>query len=172
MKYLLLIFAFLFTGCAVKHAPLQSVESVDLSRYLGTWYEIARYEHSFEKGCLNVSATYARKDNGDISVLNQCTLEDGTLKKAQGVAYAVDATNSKLKVSFFRPFYGNYWILMLDEAYSYAVIGEPSREYFWILSRTPTLSQETLHPILSAMSSLGYKQELLIWTEQNDKATP
>lgn len=170
MKYLLLIFAFLFTGCAVKHAPLQSVEKVDFSRYLGTWYEIARYEHSFEKGCLNVSATYALKDNGDISVLNQCTLEDGTQKKAQGVAYAVDKSNAKLKVSFFRPFYGNYWILMLDEAYTYAVIGEPSREYFWILSRTPSLEQKTLDSILSAMPSLGYTKELLIWTKQNDNA--
>lgn len=172
MKYLWLILAFFFTGCAVKHPHLETVKEVNLTSYLGTWYEIARYEHSFEKGCQNVSATYAQKDNGTISVLNQCTLEDGTHKKAQGVAYAVDESNSKLKVSFFRPFYGNYWVLMLDDAYSYAVIGEPSREYFWILSRTPTLEQKILDTITLAMPKFGYKKELLIWTKQNDEPTP
>ncbi len=144
MRYVLLLFAFWFAGCSMKSPPLDTVSKVDINRYLGTWYEIARYEHSFEVGCEEVSATYTLRDDGDIKVLNQCTLEDGTKKEAQGVAYATDESNSKLKVSFFRPFYGNYWILMLAEDYSYAVIGEPKREYFWILSREQKMDEGSL----------------------------
>jgi apolipoprotein D and lipocalin family protein len=167
MRYIALLFAFLFAGCSLKSPPLDTVAKVDINRYLGTWYEIARYEHSFEVGCDEVSATYSLRDDGDIKVLNKCTLQDGTKKEATGVAYATDTTNSKLKVSFFRPFYGNYWILMLADDYSYAVIGEPKREYFWILSREAKMDEQSLQKVLDAMPKLGYKQELLIWTKHN-----
>lgn len=167
IKILLTFITLFFVGCSSHNAPLKTVEKVDINQYLGTWYEIARYEHSFEKGCSNVSATYSLQADGKISVLNSCTKEDGKINKANGIAYALDESFSKLKVSFFRPFYGNYQILMLDEDYRYAVIGEPSREYFWILSRTKVLDKSTLEYIQNKMPSLGYSTSKLIWTKQN-----
>lgn len=167
MKYLLtILMTLLFVGCSsTPNKPLPTVKTVDINRYLGTWHEIARYEHSFEKGCSNVNATYSLRDDGKIKVVNRC-LKDGKVDEAIGKAYAVDETNSKLKVSFFGPFYGNYWILMLDEAYTYAVIGDPSREYLWILSRTPKLDKETLEHIINKLPTLGYDTQKLIWTPQ------
>lgn len=167
MKYLLtILMTLLFVGCSsTPNKPLPTVKTVDINRYLGTWHEIARYEHSFEKGCSNVNATYSLRDDGKIKVVNRC-LKDGKVDEAIGKAYAVDETNSKLKVSFFGPFYGNYWILMLDEAYTYAVIGDPSREYLWILSRTPKLDKETLAHIINKLPTLGYDTQKLIWTPQ------
>lgn len=164
--FIAFICSFVFLGCAKHYAPLPTVEKVDLNRYLGTWYEIARYDHSFEKGCTNVSATYALNDDGSINVLNQCTKEDGTHKEAKGIAYGVDATNSKLKVSFFRPFYGNYWVLMLDEDYTYALIGEPSREYLWILSRSKNIDEATKHQILTKAEECNYDTSKLLWVKQ------
>jgi len=158
--------SFIFLGCAKHYAPLPTVENVDLSRYLGTWYEIARFDHSFEKGCTHVSATYALNDDGSINVLNQCTKEDGSHKEAQGIAYAEDATHSKLKVSFFRPFYGNYWVLMLDEDYTYALIGEPSREYLWILSRAKSIDEATKRKILAKAQEYHYDTSKLLWVQQ------
>ncbi len=158
---LLLLF---FTACQDKNPPLPTVQSITVQKYMGTWYEIARYEQFFEKGCRDINATYSLRSDGKIDVLNQC-IKEGKLTRANGVAYATDASNTKLKVSFFRPFYGNYWVLMLGEDYEYAVIGEPSREYFWILSRTKTLDVATKEKILSQMKPLGYDPSQLIWRE-------
>jgi len=156
---------FLFLGCSNSYPPLPTVKKVELDSYLGSWYEIARYEHFFEKGCVDAKATYSLRENGDIDVLNEC-IKNGEHSQANGVAYAVDANNAKLKVSFFRPFYGNYWILMLGDSYEYALIGEPSREYLWILARENTISQELKNKILNKLPELGYTQDKLIWTEQ------
>ncbi|MBD3824578.1 MAG: lipocalin family protein [Epsilonproteobacteria bacterium] len=165
---LLLLFTLtLFTGCAKPKAPLATVPSVDLARYQGRWYEIARYEHFFEKGCTNVTATYKERQDGKIGVINRCVLEDGTRKEAHGVAQAVDATNTKLRVSFFWPFYGDYWILALDDDYTYALIGEPSREYLWILSRSKELDAAAKQRLLDLLPALGYQSSTLIWTPQN-----
>ncbi|MDD3325251.1 MAG: lipocalin family protein [Sulfurospirillaceae bacterium] len=163
------ICSFGFLGCAKHYEPLSTVDKVDIKKYLGTWYEIARFDHSFERGCTNVSATYDLKDNGNINVFNQCTKEDGTHKKATGIAYAVDITNTKLKVSFFRPFYGNYWVLMLDEEYTYALIGEPSREYLWILSRTKSIDEVTKNKILEKAKELKFDTNKFIWVKHNKK---
>lgn len=160
------LLALLILGCSSHYPPLKTVEKVTISKYLGTWYEIARYEHFFEKGCSNVSAAYTLTEDGEIDVLNSCQKE-GEYTTAKGVAYAVDNSFSKLRVSFFRPFYGDYQILLLDEGYEYAVIGEPSREYFWILSRTKTLDKKILAHILKKMPSLGYDAKKLVWTPQN-----
>ena len=166
-RFLLLpIILLSLTGCSKSYPPLNTVPAVDIQKYLGTWYEIARYEHYFEKGCSDVSATYTIKEDGDIKVINRCTKEDNQKTSVTGVAYATDASNSKLKVSFFRPFYGNYWIIMLDEQYKYAVVGDPSREYLWILSRTPTLDKETTQMILQKLPDMGYTTDKLIWTPQ------
>lgn len=167
MKYFLMVFmAFVVLGCSNPHPPLATVQKVDIKRYLGVWYEIARYEHFFEKGCSDVNATYSLRDDAKISVLNSCNKE-GELTTAGGIVYNTDESYAKLKVSFFRPFYGDYQILMLGENYEYAVIGEPSREYFWILSRTKKLDEKSTAFILTQMPALGYDADKLIWTPQN-----
>lgn len=153
-----------FAGCEQKQLPLQTVKDVNVQKYMGTWYEIARYEQFFEKGCRDINATYSLKSDGKIKVLNQCIKEDSRLSQAFGTAYAVDASNVKLKVTFFWPFYGDYWIVMLGDRYEYAVIGEPSRNYFWILSRTKVLDETTRQKILSQMKIFGYDPSRLIWS--------
>ena len=167
-KYLLILsLSLLFIGCSTKYPLLPTVEKVDIEKYKGTWYEIARFEHFFEKGCKNVTATYELKSDGDIQVINRCTMiEDQKKKEAIGVAYAVDSTNSKLKVSFFRPFYGDYYILDLADDYSYALVGAPSRELLWILSRTKTIDESTKEKILAKLPLLGFDKEKFIWTIQ------
>jgi apolipoprotein D and lipocalin family protein len=168
-KNLLLFSIFLvLAGCGTKYPHLPTVEKVDIQKYKGTWYEIARFEHFFEKGCKNVTATYELKDNGGIKVINRCTkIKSGEKDEAYGVAYAADQTNSKLKVSFFRPFYGDYYILDLSPDYSYALVGSPSRELLWILSRTKTINDETKQKILSKLPALGFDKDRFIWTIQD-----
>ncbi|MFT5661598.1 MAG: apolipoprotein D and lipocalin family protein [Sulfurimonas sp.] len=161
--YIFSFLALFFLGCSTNHPTLKTVEKVDINSYLGTWYEIARYEHFFQKGCSDVNATYSLRENGEIDVLNQCMKGD-RLAQAKGVAYATDETSSKLKVSFFRPFYGDYWILMLGKNYEYALIGEPSREYLWILSRTPTMDKKLQETILNKLPEFGYSSDKLLWT--------
>ena len=164
---ILICIMFLFTACSSKNPPLQTVEKVDLERYLGTWYEIARYEHFFEKDCKNVTANYSMLDVDTIKVINRCTkIQTNEKKEALGRAYATDFTNSKLKVSFFRPFYGDYWVLILDEKYDYVVVGTPSREYLWILSRTSNLDEKIKKEILQKLPTLGFDTSKLIWTIQ------
>jgi len=114
-----------------KEPPLEVVAHVDQKRYLGKWYEIARYPHSFEENCYAVTADYKLLDDGAVQVINRCREGglDGKLKEAAGKAYFVDSkTNAKLEVTFFWPFYGDYWIIDLDENYQYAVVSEPDRQ--------------------------------------------
>lgn len=144
---------------------LKTVAHVDLERYLGKWYEIARYDHSFERGCSEVDAIYTKRDDGMIGVLNRCFIKDNNkTKEAHGRAKVVDEeTNSKLKVTFFWPFYGNYWIIELAEDYRFVVVSEPKKEYFWILSRTPVMEQADLDGILERTTALGFDARKLIW---------
>ena len=167
-KYLLFVLGlFLLVGCSSKNPQLDTVKRIDLKKYLGTWYEIARYEHSFEKDCKNVTATYSLKENNEIKVINKCTNSiNNKTKEAIGSAYSTDETNTKLKVSFFWPFYGDYWILDIDNDYTYALIGEPSRKYFWILSREKQLSSNLKKEILNKLPNYGYDTKSLIWTIQ------
>ncbi|HMK43759.1 MAG TPA: lipocalin family protein [Dissulfurispiraceae bacterium] len=133
---------------------LQTVSHVDLKRYAGTWYEIARYPNSFERGCIAVSATYFPLLNGNISVVNQCRKErmDGELITAEGTLKVVDrVSNAKLRISFFWLRSGDYWIIELDKNYGYAVIGNPERSYLWILSRTPHMKPETYAYLLDRL---------------------
>jgi len=152
-----------------KAPPLSVVEEVDLHRYLGTWFEIASYPAWFAKNCTGVTAEYSLREGGGISVVNRCHKGalDGPLKEARGRAKVVDPqTNAKLKVSFFGPFWGDYWILELDPDYRWVVVGEPRLKYLWILSRTPTLDKETLDEILSRLPDKGYTLDRLQWTPQ------
>ncbi len=145
---------------AAEKQPLEVVDSVDLERYLGRWYEIASYPAWFQKNCTAVTADYSLRDDGVIEVINSCrkgTL-DGKLKKSKGRAKVVDATtNAKLKVSFFGPFWGPYWIIDLDPDYQWAVIGMPSRKYLWILSRTPQMDEAVYDEIVAQLPSRGLR---------------
>lgn len=170
-----LLLAMLSLGCAsttqrLKLPPLQVVEKVDLNRYLGTWYEIASFPQSFQRGCTGTQATYSLRPDGDIKVLNRCHLDtlDGAEKVATGRARVVDATsNAKLEVSFFGPFWGDYWVIQLDPDYRYAVVGNPTRDYLWILSRTPALDGETWTAIVDRLKAEGYPLDRLQLTLQN-----
>lgn len=157
-------------GCAAPKAPLPVVPSLDLQRYLGTWYEIARLPNSFESGLTCVTAHYALKPNGDIEVTNAGHKEDAkaTVKTATGTAWQPNISEpSKLKVQFFWPFSGNYWIIALDPEYRFAMIGEPSRDYLWILSRTKILPKSTLEALLAQAYDQGFDTSRVIRTAQD-----
>ena len=162
-------------GCAtstterLRLPPLQAVAQVDLSRYLGTWYEIANFPQSFQRGCTATTATYTLRKDGDIDVLNRCRKGslDGKEKSALGRAEVVDrTTNAKLVVSFFRPFWGDYWIIELADDYSYAVVGHPGRDYLWILARKPTMAEATYQGIVARLEAHGYETSRLVRTLQ------
>ena len=145
----------------------EPAKTVEISRYLGRWYELARYEQGFQKDCEGVSADYARREDGMISVLNRCRKPDGTIKDAKGRAKIVDpATNAKLKVSFFGPFYGDYWVLDHADDYSWSIVGEPSGRYLWILSRDATPGQARLNELIGRVRALGYDTSMLRITQQ------
>lgn len=137
--------------------PLEVVEQVELERYLGTWYEIASYPQSFQKGCTATTATYELRDDGKITVINRCRRGglDAEVDESRGLARVVDdSTNAKLKVSFFRPFWGDYWIIDLGEDYEYAVVGHPGRDYLWILAREPTIDPEQYNVITERLEGV------------------
>ncbi|HOX42416.1 MAG TPA: lipocalin family protein [Myxococcota bacterium] len=157
------------TTARLKLPPLQTVPRVDLDRYLGTWYEIAAFPQRFQRGCTGSTATYTLRADGEIDVLNRCRLGslDGEEKVARGRARVVDrATHAKLEVSFFRPFWGDYWIADLGADYEYAVVGHPSRDYLWILSRTPSLDGAVYDAIVARLRAQGYEVERLQRTLQ------
>lgn len=165
----------LVAGCATPPVnrspdiPLTTALDVDPDRYLGLWYEIARLPNSFEKNCEGVTAAYSRRPDGLIRVVNTCRVNapDGEARVAVGRARIVDeATNAKLKVSFFGPFWGDYWILWLAEDYSMSLVGEPSGRYLWILSRTPTLPEATKADALRRLDALGYDVSKLYFPAQ------
>jgi len=157
---------------------LRVVPAVDVQRYCGTWYEIARLPNSFQKQCVgDVTATYTL-DNDEFIVVNRCRKENGEIAEAVGRARRAssDGPYTKLKVRFapailsFLPFvWGNYWIIDLADDYSYAVVGEPKREYLWILSRTRTLPDATVRQIMERLVQQGYDLKDLKFTVQGDE---
>lgn len=169
---LMLLAALAAVACGsrkVDGPPLRTVEHVELQRYLGTWYEIASYPQRFQRGCTATTANYAPGDDGEIVVRNRCRKGslDGKLDEAVGRARVVDTTsNAKLEVSFFGPFWGDYWIIDLGDGYEYAVVGHPSREYLWILSREPKLPPATYDGILERLREQGYDTSKLVVTQQ------
>jgi apolipoprotein D and lipocalin family protein len=149
--------------------PLQPVAKVDLSRYAGTWFEIASYPQRFQEGCTGTTATYTLRADGQIGVVNQCRKGSlaGKAASAAGRARVVDrSTNAKLEVTFFWPFWGEYWVIDLGENYEYAVVGHPSRDYLWILSRTPELDDAVYQGILDRLQAKGYPLDRLRKTLQ------
>tara|TARA_B100001123_G_scaffold445142_1_gene595944 strand:+ start:1143 stop:1697 length:555 start_codon:yes stop_codon:yes gene_type:complete len=169
----LLTVVFLISGCGgvpKKSFPeLQVVPHVDIERYLGKWYEIALYPNWFEEGCFRSTAFYEKSENGQIKVTNRCRMyaSDGELNEAIGKASIVDKrTNAKLKVQFFWPFKGDYWIIDLDKDYQYAVVSEPARQYLWILSRSPRIDNQTLEKLKNKISDKGFDLSYLKKTLQ------
>jgi apolipoprotein D and lipocalin family protein len=150
-------------------APLPVVGAVDLARYAGKWHEIARYPNRFERMCVaDVTATYTRNADGTIAVVNECRKADGARERAEGLARVVQAP-AKLKVRFAPEWlswlplvWGDYWIIDLDPEYRYVIVGEPAREYLWILAREPALDDETWHTIYGKLPRLGYDPERMV----------
>lgn len=163
----------LAAGCATSTTdrlglpPLETVPRVDLGRYAGTWFEIAAFPQRFQRGCTATTATYAPRADGDVDVVNRCRKgsPDGPEKVARGRARVVDrATQARLEVSFFRPFWGDYWIVQLGDDYDYAVVGHPSRDYLWILARGPSMDPALYDEIVRRLSAQGYDTARLVRT--------
>ncbi|HEY9177715.1 MAG TPA: lipocalin family protein [Flavipsychrobacter sp.] len=147
---------------------LETVPEVDVQRYMGKWYEIASFPQSFQKGCSCTVAEYELMDNGKVRVTNSCDAK-GKRKVAKGKAWVTEkSTNAKLKVSFFWPFSGKYWIIDLADDYSYAVVGHPNRDYLWILSRTPQMDAQTYRQITERAKAKGFDITRLQKTRQVD----
>lgn len=146
------------TACNEDYAPMPTVDKVEVERYLGKWYEIAVIPNRFQSMCVADTRAEYRKDENSIKVINRCRKQDGKIEVADGIAKIVDGSNNaKLKVSFFRPFYGNYWILDLDPNYQWVLVGEPSRKYGWVLSRNMKLEPEQWQQAMKTAEKLGYK---------------
>ena len=172
MKQELLLVTLLLTACTTngrQSAPLDVVPAVDLARYIGRWYEIASFPQRFQKGCTDSRAEYRIRPDGDVEVLNSC-LRDEKVDTAKGKAWVVDkATNAKLKVSFFWPFRGDYWIIDLSKDYEYAVVSAPSMQYLWILSRTPQMEEQRYQEIVARLKDRRFDVERLIRTPQGNR---
>jgi len=183
MKIYFIILALLMLSASVvvdaqieKTGPVETVDGVELSKYAGKWYEIAKYPNKFQKKCIgNTTATYNLLGEGDIEVVNECLKKDGKIDTVKGKAKVVDTkTNAKLKVrfapswlSFISAVWGDYWIIDLDKEYQYAAVGDPDRKSFWILSRTPTLDTRTYQDILRRAETLGFEPLKVVETPQN-----
>lgn len=150
--------------------PVRTVAAVDLGRYVGTWYELASFPQSFQEGCSHTTATYTLREDGEIDVLNRC-IKDGELDEAEGRARVVEPP-AKLEVSFFRPFWGEYWIIDLDPEYRTAIVGHPSRDYLWFLSRTATVAPQVMSAMEDAARAQGYELNRLKRTDQSPRSRP
>jgi apolipoprotein D and lipocalin family protein len=169
-KFLLAAFLLLSvasqSGCLGVPDGVQTVSGFEVDRYLGTWYEIARLDHRFERGMTKVTATYSKRDDGGVNVINRgYKAAEGEWSEATGKAYFVGATDvGQLKVSFFGPFYGAYNIIELDkEHYQYALIVGPDRDYLWVLARTPALDENVLSSLVAKARSLNFPTDDLIY---------
>lgn len=163
--FLVAILASIFTGCdSSPKVDNSTVKTVDLNRYVGSWFEIAKFDHTFERGMDYAMANYTLRNDGKIDVLNT-GIKDGRAKDAKGIAKTTGVPGL-LKVSFFGPFFGDYRIMMLDENYQYVLVGGSTHKYLWILSRTPQLEEATKTLILAEAERRGYDTSKLIWVKQ------
>ncbi|OWF79832.1 hypothetical protein B4903_10485 [Yersinia frederiksenii] len=161
----------LSVACGV--TPPKDVKIVDnfqLPRYLGTWYEIARLDHSFERGLDHVTANYSLRDDGGVKVVNRgYNVKKQQWQESIGKAYFIGSPQqASLKVSFFGPFYGGYNVIDLDDEYQHALIAGPNRDYLWILSRTPTIDTLTQQRLVAVAQHYGFPVDKLIWVEQGE----
>ncbi len=154
------------SGCTSIPNGVQAVSGFELERYLGTWYEIARLDHRFERGMSNVTANYSMRNDGGVSVVNR-GYKAGEWEDATGKAYFTgDSDMGQLKVSFFGPFYGGYNILELEkDDYQYALVAGPDRSYLWILARSPDLDPEILSGLVNSAKDMGFPTDELIYVD-------
>ena len=162
--FLIAVAAMFFSSCNSSNVDNSTVKAVDLNRYLGQWYEIAKFDHSFERGLEYAMAHYSLRDDGKIDVLNT-GIKDGRAKDAKGIAKITNVPGL-LRVSFFGPFFSDYRIMLLDENYQYVLVGGSNDKYLWILSRTPELDEATKTLILAEAERRGYDTGKLIWVKQ------
>lgn len=170
MKKIILILIVLIVGCTGIPDGVGPVDQFQVERYLGKWYEIARLDHSFERGLSRVSAEYSLRPDGGVRVINRGYLEtEGKWKEAEGRAYFVKRSDQGfLKVSFFGPFYGSYIILDLDKQnYTYALVCGPNKSYLWILARSPRLPVETKKLLTTRAAALGFDTDKLIYPQHD-----
>ncbi|HVW10762.1 MAG TPA: lipocalin family protein [Bryobacteraceae bacterium] len=155
---------------AKRRRSMAVAPSIDLAKYAGTWYEIARLPNRFERKCdRDVTATYSLRPDGRIDVLNRCRRSDERISSIRGTARPLDPAgpNTKLNVTFFWPFAGDYWILDIDPEYRWALIGEPARRYLWILAREPRLAGDVIDRLLERAKSEGYDVTRVLRTPQS-----
>lgn len=155
-------------GCSLTPpAPLPTVASVDLPRYAGDWYEIAKLPNRFQAVCASDTLARYRLEDDGVEVFNRCRRADGSVDSIKGHATVVPGSGgARLRVSFFWPFYGDYWVLALDPSYRTVLVGAPSRQYAWILSRTPTLDEATVQALLARAQELGFDRAAFVRTPQ------
>ena len=166
MRTLAIVWVLLVVACVGIPDNVKPVEDFRLDRYLGTWYEIARLDHSFERGLSRVMAEYSLREEGGVRVINRGYSEqDKEWKEAEGRAYFVDrADQGHLKVSFFGPFYGSYIVFELDQdSYQYALVSGPDKSYFWILARRPEMDKELKQRLVAKAAARGFDTSSLIW---------
>ena len=164
------LLTFLTLGCTGIPEGATVVDDFEVDRYLGTWYEIARLDHRFERGMSNVTATYSLRDDGGVDVLNRGFKEDkGEWDEARGKAYFNGPSDQgRLKVSFFGPFYGGYNVIELDKAgYQYSLVAGPDTDYLWILSRTPEMDPDILESLVEKAANLGFDTDALIYVDHS-----
>lgn len=169
-RTLLLLLCSIITACTGKPDGVIAVNDFDIDRYSGTWYEIARLDHSFERGLDNITAHYSRQEDGGVRVINRgFSKEENAWQQAEGKAYFVDKTDTgHLKVSFFGPFYGSYIIFELDKKnYQYAFISGPDTSYLWLLSRTKKVDKSIIDLFIKRSQALGFDTSELIYVKHN-----
>lgn len=175
LALLTLLCALALSGCATSPpAGVQPVTGFELERYLGRWYEIARLDHSFERGMSDVNATYQLQDDGSVKVINRgYDTRRQAWKEAVGRALFIgDSQTGSLKVSFFGPFYGGYHVIALDPDYRWALVSGPDRDYLWLLARDKTLAPAVRAQLLDQAQALGFATDQLIWVEHKQPAAP
>ena len=168
--FLAVLVSLMMTGCTGLPDAVDPVDDFDINRYLGKWYEIARLDHRFERGLSKVSAEYALRDDGSVSVINRgFSNKSNQWEQADAKAYFVDEPNiGHLKVSFFGPFYGSYVVFELDEAeYQYAFVAGYDKSYLWLLSRTPDVDKDLIDRFVKRSSELGFDTDALIFVEHD-----
>ncbi len=176
-KRILSCLLLLACGKLAQAAPLETVKNLDLERYLGVWYEVARFPNRFEKDCVGVRAIYTRQSEDRIGVTNECRkyTVTGDLRKIEGRARVPDKNQpSKLEVSFFWFFWSDYWVIMLGDNYEYAVVSEPDREYLWILSRTPQMPEPLYQELIEKLKAKEFDTSKIIRVAQpeGESVTP
>ncbi|WP_431224087.1 outer membrane lipoprotein Blc [Serratia sp. L9] len=168
-KLCVMLSAFVSVACSVTPPKdVKVVDNFDSQRYLGTWYEIARLDHRFERGLEQVTANYSPREDGGLKVVNRgFDTKRQQWKESEGKAYFIGSPQTAaLKVSFFGPFYGGYNVIELDPQYRYALVCGPNKDYLWILSRTPTLDAATRDRLVQIAQGYGFDTDALIWVNQ------